>query len=441
MSHVFGTARHPAYVIPRRDRQGRPVSLAERIPEAHTILITGGPGMGKTLELDRAEALARELGWTSVRVEASEYEPLEARFVRAVEQNLGTIRKQHGVLAAQRLKRGLQELVPASRNPQNGFEIRAGLPTLQAVMKRQWDGRKQGVGRTLNELVDQLGELAAKKKEPVLLMVDNVDAGHRWDATTLVELAAHLEARGKPVFLVTAGGEQAMTRLMEASAGPSGTPTGITSRIDVRECLPLGDDELRPAVTAPLRAAGIGYDSEAVTQLVEAANGNPGRLRDLADTALRIAPNTIDGPAARQAIKQHHERSRVVYQGLWNSCGPQEKELLAKVAARGARGLSMASETQAAGPERWTQVDEARQALVAKGLLRDTGERVRVADPGLRDWVAVRAGQVAANAGVALPGSPGPARLEPESASRHTSEGRQTTTRQLGNHTFSIVKH
>jgi hypothetical protein len=108
---------------------------------------------------------------------------------------------------------------------------------------------------------------------------------------------------------------------------------------------------------------------------------------------------------ARAATEQVNARSRPLYQAAWNDCSDAEKDLLAKVAVRGQRGLGMPGETQAAGPGKWQEVDSARQSLVARGLLREgsTGQRVRMADPGMQDWVQTRVGHSAAHAGVAIP--------------------------------------
>jgi hypothetical protein len=163
-------------------------------------------------------------------------------------------------------------------------------------------------------------------------------------------------------------------------------------------------------------------------------------LRDLSEKAVDLIGNQPDGltpDVAKAAIAQVNADSRVVYQAEWNSCSAAEKELLAKTAARGARGLSMPAETQAAGPGNWPAVDSARQLLLARGLVREnpTGDRITVADPGMRDWIEVRLGRTAATAGIALPGSAAPA-VTAETG-RH-AQGADSHTRQVGKSTFTV---
>jgi hypothetical protein len=144
-----------------------------------------------------------------------------------------------------------------------------------------------------------------------------------------------------------------------------------------------------------------------VETLLKAANGNPRRLQDLATTAVSFAwpPYGITPALAKASTEHVNARSRPLYQAAWNNCTYAEKELLAKVAVRGQRGLGMPGETQAAGPGKWQEVDSARQSLVARGLLQEgsTGQRVRMADPGMQEWVQTRVGRSAAHAGVAVP--------------------------------------
>jgi hypothetical protein len=405
MSGVFGTPTRPAYVVTRTDQGGQPISLDLRPPEKKIVLFTGAPGMGKSLELDRAQAHAKEQGWTCIRVYAGR-EPLESRFVKAVTEDLDGLRKKYGSVG--KLKKTLRDLTPRNRSQQNGAEVRLVVPLVTVVGKKQWEAPgNDGDRSTLNQLSDNFGDLAAMKGQPVMLMVDNLDGATEWDLAGLTELAAHLERNTQPVFLILGGGEMSITRLMKASGGMSGAETDILNRWDLRECGPLSDDQLRPALTEPLRQADIPLSPDAAKTLLAAANGNPRRMEALATTAVALAEpaDGITPAVAKKATEQVNARSRPVYQGAWNLSTSAERALLAKVAVRGPRGFGMPGETQAAGPDKWKKVDLARQSLVARGLLREdsTGQRVRVADPGMQDWVQTRVGHSAAHAGVAIP--------------------------------------
>ncbi|MEI8406987.1 MULTISPECIES: ATP-binding protein [unclassified Kribbella] len=433
---VFGTPRDPAYRVLRTDQFGRQVSLDQRPPEGHAVLFTGQPGSGTSRELDNTQALADRYGWTALRINASPSEPLENRFVRAATADMSKYRKRHGRIAAAQLKRKLGQVVERTRNAQDGFEIRLGVQPFQFVAKRQWDeAPKDNVGKNLNELADHLGTVALKQGKPIVLMVDNLDVASDRDLAALTALAKHVQQKRLPVFLVGAGGPMTTTRLLDASGGRSGAETTVVDRFDIREVRPMTDDELRPTLTEPLRASGIACQPEAVDNLVRSANGSPSRMRDLAETAVRLAgPGGITTDVAKVATAQLNDQSRPLYQAQWNNCSAAEKDLFARVGTRGPQGLTMRAETQAAAPGRWQEMDRARQILVARGMLRENGDRVTVADPGMHEWVQTRLGQSVAHLGVALPTAPTQALTQ----SAATEPTRPTTTREYKGMTFHV---
>ncbi|TCO46112.1 AAA ATPase-like protein [Kribbella antiqua] len=409
VDQVLDRLRSPTDPVRRTDKDGRPISLDLRIPDGTSVLFTGAPGMGTSLELDRAQALADKQGWTAIRVDASPREPLEYRFVRAITQDLDTFRERYGHAAARTTKRLVGDLARRTRSAQSGAEGRAGIPGMfQMVGKVQWDSSSQDtVGSTLLELADHLGKVAAKKGEPIMLMVDNLESASDHDLKALTQLSKRLEENRTPLFLIGAGGERVISRMMKASGGRSGAETTVMERFDRRKVEPLADDQLRQVLAEPLRDAEIPYDQEAVDILAKAANGSPRRLGDLAANALELADAqaglTVD--VAKAAMAQLNERSRVLYQAAWNRCTDAEMELLRKAALRGSRGLSTQSVAAADGPGRW-DLDNAAQNLISRGLLRKSEHRIEVADPGLQDWLQTRLGHSAAHAGVALPTAP-----------------------------------
>lgn len=391
----------PEYWAARVDPTGRPISLPDTAPRGNAVLFTGPPGMGKSLELDRAEALARQQGCLTVRVDASPREPLENRFVRAIGEDLGRLRKDHGFWALRKLKKTLRELTQRHRGTRQGAEIRLGAMPVQGVLKREWNApENDGVPSTLNELSDSIGDLAARQRRPAVLLIDNLDTASERDLAAVNELAAHLERRGRPVYLVAAGGDQAVTRLLGASRGLSGVESDIGRLYDIRECRPLTDDQIRPMLTVPLARRGILAEPAAVEALVESANGNPRRMQQL---SAALGPQNLTTTVANAAIDRVNTQSRMIYQAVWNNSTDAEKDLLARAAVRGQRGLSVPSVTQAAGMDHWVGIDKARQSLVARGLVRENTNRLRFADPGLQAWVQSRVGQSAAHAGVPVP--------------------------------------
>lgn len=142
--------------------------------------------------------------------------------------------------------------------------------------------------------------------------------------------------------------------------------------------------------------------------LIEAANGIPTRLRTLAGAALELADPgvgiTVDVAAA--ATAKLNAQSQALYNAAWHNCSPAEKQVLARTASHGARGIEIPARSET--PDRWS-LDEATQKLVSRGLLTRTGHQIRVADPGFRDWVQTRLGVNTAQTGIAHPTATRPA--------------------------------
>ncbi|TDC34880.1 ATP-binding protein, partial [Kribbella albertanoniae] len=366
MSQVFGTPRLPAHAVARIDRLGRAVTLAPVLPERRAILFTGPPGAGKTRELDHAQELAARHGWTAIRVEASAREPLEHRFTRAIGADLSKLRREFGGFRVRKLRRAVRDLTQRQRKVQHGAEVRIGGGPVQFVTKKQWDATPaDNLGTTLHDVADQLGDLSPDR--PVLLMVDNVDAASPYDLAGLNELAEHLERSGRPVWLVAAGGTMTTSQLLAASQ---------RMPFEVRELGPMSDAELTSILTVPLDRAGVPYEQAGVDALVRSANGDPERLRTLADTALELGGITAEGAAA--ATDRVHSRSAVLYQARWDKSSNPQKAVLAAVAAGQPLGEV---------PGQWQQIDQARGELVARGLIRENAEQPLVADPGMQSWL------------------------------------------------------
>ncbi|NUR95383.1 MAG: AAA family ATPase [Kribbellaceae bacterium] len=403
-NQLFGHAEKLVHQVDRKDEHGRALSLDERAPRGTSVLFTGPPGSGTSHELTRTKQMADAEGWVSIRMDATRRESIEARMIRALQDNMETFEERFPPGEVKQLKKLLNKMAVRTQNQMHTAQLRFGIaPGPRVGVQTSWEGvAKDSVGTTLNEVAAQLGKMAAPSGQPILLMVDNLDAADKQDLSTLTSLSAELRRAKQPLFLIAAGGEEATSRLLEASGGDAGKETMDAARWDVRRLAPLSTDELRPALTRPLEAAGIRYEPAAVDHLIAAANGNPSRMRTLTGEALELAgpEPALTTAIATTATGRHEIRSRVLYDAAWYNCSPAEKDMLAKTAAHGAHGMPIPTRAGIEGPERWS-LDSASQKLVSRGLLTRTGHRVKVGDPGFQKWVQTRLGLAAAQSGIA----------------------------------------
>ncbi|MGZ0149750.1 hypothetical protein ACXJJ3_21995 [Kribbella sp. WER1] len=401
-NEVFGSAATLVHQVDRKDERGRPISLDQRVPRGTSVLFTGPPGSGTSQELNRTKKLADQEGWISIRLDATRREPIEARVIRSLQSQMSTFEANFPPGEVNQLKKLVNGMAIRTQNRMHTAQARFGWPSVfQVGLHRSWEGvARDSVGATLNDVAAQLGKMAAPSGKPILLMVDNLDAASKADLTTLTDLSSHLRRAKKPLFLVAAGGEEATSRLLEASGGKAGKETMEAARWDVRRLTPLSAEELRPALTRPLQEAGIRSTPQAVDQLLAAANGNPSRLRTLTGEALDLAGSdqTLTAETVGTAIERHQIRSRVLYDAAWYNCTPEQKDLLARTAAHGAQGIAIPARS-GNDPDRWS-LDGAAQKLVSNGLLTRTGQQIKVGDPGFQKWVQTRLGVAAATSGI-----------------------------------------
>ncbi|TDO67258.1 AAA ATPase-like protein [Kribbella sp. VKM Ac-2571] len=406
VNRVFGAPGQLVEQIDRKDKFGRPISLDQALPIGTTVLFTGPPGIGTSHELTRTKALADREGWISIRFSASRRESVESRIIRAVQKELDTFKQRYPADQVKELKEILNRMAVRTKNSMNTAQLRAGLaPGPKIGVHRAWEGvTKDSVGRTLSELGEQLGKMAGPRREPIVLMVDNLDAASDTDLVALTGLSATLHENRKPAFLIAAGGNQMESRLLSASGGRSGTETEL--KLDVRELVPMNADEMRTALVRPLSKAGIRCEPGAVDKLVEGAQGHPSRLRTLAGAALELVQpgqNTITTEIAVTAASRLNTRSQSLYAAAWANCSDHEMALLAKTAAHGTHGVPIPSRTES--PDRW-DLDNASKTLISRGLLTRTDFRIHVTDPGFQDWVQTRLGTSTALSGIAAPVRP-----------------------------------
>ncbi len=285
------------------------------------------------------------------------------------------------------------------RRAQNGVEIRTPSPgglLPQFVGKHQWDAKgSEDPGRTLNDLADQLGDLAGKGNGTAVIVIDNVEQASDRDLAAINELAAHLERSGRPVHLVMGGGEAAPTRLMQASMRGSGIESDIGRLYDIRECKPFADYQLQWAATDYMARRGFPMQPDAAQALVRSANGNLSRLYRDAAAAASIAqpPYGVTLATAQAAIKLENERYAPVYEAKWNNSSDAEKTLMAQAAQRGSRGIDVRRMAANLEPAERNELLATAKNLEFRGILRqDATGRWVFADEGMRQQVMTEVG-------------------------------------------------
>ncbi len=396
---------HP---LTRTDSTGRSISFGDRQPRTRSVLYTGGPGMGTSFELNRAVQFANQRDWAVIRVDASSREPLENRFARTVGDQLGHLRKRYGFFAVRGLKKTVQKLLTRKQGTQNGLELRTPSPgglLPQIVTKRQWDAKgSEDPGRTLNDIADQIGQLADKRNSAALIVIDKVDQASDRDLAAINELAAHLERSGQPVQLVMGGGVAAPTRLMHPSMMASGIETDIGRLYDIRDCRPFADWQLQWAANDYMSQRGIPIEPAAVQTLAQSANGNLARLQRDAEVAASLAqpPYGVTQAVAQHAVRVENERDARIYEAKWNNSTDAERTLMTQAAQRGPQGIDVRRMAANLGDTERNELLATAKRLEFRGVFREENGRMTFADEGMAQRVITEVGNPAVYQGVPI---------------------------------------
>ncbi|MEU8221817.1 AAA family ATPase [Kribbella sp. NPDC048915] len=391
-------------LIERRDTAGRPIPLTSRWTGKPAVLFTGAAGLGTTAELNRAHRAAEAAGALVLRVKATGNEPLENNFARTIANQLGTLRRVHGRWRMRGVKKVARELTRqiGEKTPMGGVRTPSPgglLPQYEFKFKDQVRSRPPA---TLNDLADAAGELARQKNLPAMIVIDDIHRASLRDLAAINELAEHLEQTGLPVVLAMSGGENAPTLLHKASRGIDGRAGDLGRLYDIRKCEPFTDQQLRPmlryalAKVVPMEIVDAYCPPPIQQQLLQAANGNAGRLSDLVGAAVECSKHgvySIDDRAASWAVQAVDTGRAAAYEAAWNDSSPEEKRLLVWMADAGPDGLDIVSAVNQLPPgdlAAWAQFDAARQSLDGRGLIDVSadGGRLEFSSPGLRNWVA-----------------------------------------------------
>jgi hypothetical protein len=432
-------------LINRTNGLGQPISLTQWPSTNRTVLYTGAPGMGTSTELTHAERSFRAAGHEVFRLDASPArdEPIVERLARSVAQDWRGVKSRNpgqrqGI---RRLRRAVRDLVPTAFETKwwqrvfDKTEIRTpATPLLPQGVKKLENDNNMYLWR-MDDLADRLGELARARGKQVVFLIDNLDAASKDDLVAFNDLAVHLSQQADcNVQVVGAGSDRTLSRLMDASRGPDGIPSRIPESYDVRHCRPAADDQLMSMVVSTANRTGIRFDDRRTADaLIAAANGNPGKLSQLHDVAMRTAVsrsvNTwqqtqpmvfpapppqprIDASVLHDAMREVQMRNAEFYTSqILDFSSDADRDLLRTVAQRGRDGLPARGRTD---------IDYQRRQLVTRGILRESDQGVLTfADPLMLDHFREREG-IGPNLTVlpptgqrAVPGRPQPAQLSP----------------------------
>ncbi|GAB3929932.1 hypothetical protein GCM10011575_28390 [Microlunatus endophyticus] len=403
------------YIINRTDGSGRSIYLQNRPASAPTVIFTGPPGMGKTYAVGKAVDAARDNGDLVLTIDAGSREPLEKRLARAVNDQFDDLA---ATTNGDRVLRDLGRVVDNVLGDRFKWAEKAAA-ALGPLLRKAISWWEAPARPTLTDLTERLTAVAEKQNKKLLLAIDNLDPAKQSDLKAVAELADHLATGGGPGQLVVGASAPAVDALL--STGSAVDPTKIADRYDIRECSPIPEAELKAALVADLHRQGAAVQADAVTRLVHEANGDPGHLRSLAGRAATLADPArgVNRAVAEETIRAVRDADQWAYRAGWSRLSDDARVIVLSAIDQ-PREAASGQPPIPSGPQELVERGRLIASLVDSGILRRTGDKLTIGDPGFQHWVTATIAPAAAP-------SPAPAA---ERATRSTERPNrsQTTT-------------
>lgn len=336
------------------------------------LILTGTRGVGKTVALGEAAALAQEhYGWPTVHVEVRpkrSFTPLLLERLEAARANLEhtTTKPRRGArvvggkVSAAALGVGAE--VTIERDPETSAPAD---PIGQALAATMLVAMRQGAGLVLT--LDE-AQLATRQELAAFAAVLQEHMPDDWPLVVIVAGLPSLRDPNRSVTYLERGEWQELGLLAPADA--------------------------RRALTEPAQESGRPMDDAAADVLVEASGGYPYAVQLYGHHAWRVSTGRprITVTHARQALDAaRHELEDGLYVSRWNDASRREQDYLAAVAALIVRtGEATGPQVAAELGKAQTQVSYLRDRLLKKGTLYTEGPRLLFLTPGMAQWVARR---------------------------------------------------
>ncbi|MDN5716224.1 MAG: ATP-binding protein [Janibacter sp.] len=334
-------------------------------------VFVGPRGVGKTSLLREMQRQAEDAGHASVFVTAG-HGGLVATLVESI--GLGPLTWRPEALGARLREVGVSLGVP-------GTHVEAtfgGAPDPTVVR------RLESVLRAV------AAEAVEDSRVGTVLFIDELQAGDRDGIRALAYAWQHLQATpdGLPLALVCAGLGHTEDVVTDAAS--------FAERFAYRPVAALTEAATREALSAPATALGVGWDMDALSEVVDNAQGYPYFVQVHGDAVWRAAGRPDAGGRLTHAhVQQARDGVRddleALYRSRWAKASPSEQRFLSAMAAgdggsvrRGDIATALGVPTEALGM--------ARRSLMDKGLIEVAGHGLlSFTVPGFRGFLREQA--------------------------------------------------
>lgn len=325
-----------------------------------SMVLVGLRGTGKTVMLNRIEALARQDGALTVVLEAGEERSLAELLAPALRQILYRLGLE--APSGNQTRRTLRVL----RSFAGSFKLQPGLGGFDqelAVDPEAGAADSGDLAADLFSLLDAVAAAAVERQSAIVFCLDEMQLLREKEASALLAAFHRIHERRQPLILIGASLPQAL-----GWAGRSGA--GAERLVDFPELDALSSADAAEALQIPARGLGATFSPEALTRAVELSSGYPYFLQQWGYEAWNQAAGPviefgdIESAAPRVVERLDHSFFRLRFDRL----RPREKDYLRAMASLGQPPLRSGEVAERLGVK-IQSIAPVRDSLIRKGLI------------------------------------------------------------------------
>lgn len=330
----------------------------KRARAAKSLMIVGLRGVGKTVLLNKIQAIAEQEGYLAQAVEAPENKSLPALLAPALRSLILRLDRGEQVShAVRRAFRTLRSFAAVVKVTYQDVEISLDGDTEPGVAD------SGDLEADITDLLVAVGEAAQERGTAVALIIDELQYLNELEMSALIVGLHKVSQKQLPLTLIGAGLPQLV--------GLTGRSKSYAERLFAfPQAGPLTRAEATTALQSPVRAEGVAFTEPAVAEIYRVTEGYPYFLQEWGYHAWLTAvasPITLENvrsatPRAIEQLDQSFFRVR------FDRLTPSEKRYLRSMAELGA-GPHRSGDIAAGLGVKVTSTGPVRAALITKGMI------------------------------------------------------------------------
>ena len=324
-----------------------------------SMIMTGLRGVGKTVLLNEMERLARQVGYRTIFIEASEQKPLAAMLVPPLRSLLYELDRMAGAgIKARRALAALKSFVGTVKVSVGDIEF--GLD----IEPEKGTADSGDMEVDLSALFVVVGEAAEERQCAVAIFIDEIQYFSSVELNALIMAMHKMQQRQLPLVLVGAG--------LPILPGLAGNAKSYAERLfSFPDIGPLEESDAAKALQDPANTEGVEFEQEALSEIYGLTKGYPYFLQEWGYQAWNQASfSPITLLLVKETIPQVVRRlDENFFRVRFDRLTYGEKKFLRAMAELGQGPYRTTDIAQKHGVESSTALSPVRSSLIKKGMI------------------------------------------------------------------------